>query len=135
MGPAQKLLIQVARGTKGGAGAKQKTDKVPEKELGEKNNSNISTSLCKQCIAMFTKHATFIQGNLKKALAMTDKPMKVNSECQQYRKSRIGELYLALCSLSHGCMRGCSGIDKMEDSVDQLLVQEVDGESVDTLKV
>ena len=66
---------------------------------------------------------------------MTDKPMKVNSECQQYRKSRIGELYLALCSLSHGCMRGCSGIDKMEDSVDQLLVQEVDGESVDTLKV
>ena len=86
------FFIQVARRTKGGAGAKQKTDKVPEKELGEKNNSNISTSLCKQCIAMFAKHATFIQGNLKKALAMTDKPMKVNSECQQYRKSRIGEL-------------------------------------------
>ena len=30
------FFIQVARRTKGGAGAKQKADKVPEKELGEK---------------------------------------------------------------------------------------------------
>ena len=79
-------MIQVARGTKGGAGAKQKTDKVPEKELGEKKQlQHFKFSV------QTTKSATFLQGNLKKALAMTDKPMKVNSECQQYRKSRIGE--------------------------------------------
>ena len=43
-----------------------------------------------------TYHLQVIQGNLKKALAMTDKPMKVNSECQQYRKSRTGELQIFL---------------------------------------
>ena len=79
----------MARGTKGGAGAKQKTDKVPEKELGEKKQlQHFKFSV------QTTKSATFLQGNLKKALAMTDKPMKVNSECQQYRKSRIGELWV-----------------------------------------
>ena len=95
MGPAQKLLIQVARGTKGGAGAKQKTDKVPEKELGEKKQfQHFKFSVQNPTLPL----ATFLQGNLKKALAMTDKPMKVNSECQQYRKSRTGELQICFTS-------------------------------------
>ena len=83
----------MARGTKGGAGTKQKTDKVPEKELGEKKQlQHFKFSV------QTTKSATFLQGNLKKALAMTDKPMKVNSECQQYRKSRTGELQICFTS-------------------------------------
>ena len=73
-----------------------------------------------------------IQGNLKKALAMTDKPMKVNSECQQYRKSRTGQLQIVLFCI---WMRESTGIDKVEDSVDLLLVQEVDGENVNFAKV
>ena len=62
---------------------------------------------------------------------MTDKPMKVNSECQQYRKSRTGEFQIFF----HIWMRESTGIDKVEDSVDLLLVEEVDGESVDVSKV
>ena len=43
---------------------------------------------------------------LKRALIKTDEPMKVNSECQNYRRSRIG-------------------IDKIEDGVEEFLVKEV----------
>ena len=73
----------------------------------------------------------YIQGNLKKALAMTDKPMKVNSECQQYRKSRTG----IAPDFFPIWMRESPGIDKIQDSVDLLLVEEVDGENIDKSKV
>ena len=64
---------------------------------------------------------------------MTDKPMKVNSECQQYRKSRTGKHHIYF--LVFFCTRESAGIDKVEDSVDLLLLEEVDGENVDFSKV
>ena len=94
-------MTQVARRAKGGAGTKQETDKVPEEEFGKgfddvldlKKNTFISTT---NLGVLYILLPALIQGNLKKALAMTDKPMKVNSECQQYRKSRTGELQIVL---------------------------------------
>ena len=44
---------------------------------------------------------------LKKALMKSDEPLKVSTECQHYRQSRIG-------------------IDKIEDEVEISLVKEVD---------
>ena len=44
---------------------------------------------------------------LKKALMKSDEPLKVSTECQHYRQSRIG-------------------IDKIEDEVETSLVKEVD---------
>ena len=61
-----------------------------ELQLNKKQTESLSNGLTK----------------LKKALIKTDEPMKVNSECQNYRKSRIG-------------------IDKIEDGVEELLIKEV----------
>ena len=69
-----------------------------QQELGEELETNKRQ----------TKSLKKSLGQLRKALAMTDAPMRVNSECQRFRRSRIG-------------------IDKVSDSVDSLLVVEVDG--------
>ena len=61
-----------------------------EFQLNKKQTESLSSALSK----------------LKKALIKTDEPMKVNSECQNYRKSRIG-------------------IDKIEDGVENMLTKEV----------
>ena len=44
---------------------------------------------------------------LKRALIKSDEPLKVNCECQQYRKSRIG-------------------VDKIRDQVEEQLTKETD---------
>ena len=98
-GTAHKLLTQVARRTKGRTGTKQETDKVPEEEFGkgfQQCDRPPENNFKHHSFPLPTYHLQVIQGNLKKALAMTDKPMKVNSECQQYRKSRTGELQIFL---------------------------------------
>ena len=93
----------MARRAKGGTGTKQETDKVPEEEFGKGFNDVLKTPrktlLSVQFTFAYLPLPTLIQGNLKKALAMTDKPMKVNSECQQYRKSRTGGLKIYLIVL------------------------------------
>ena len=47
--------------------------------------------------------------------------MKVNSDCQNLRKSRIGGRMITAWSIV------LSGADKIQDSVELLLEQEVDG--------
>ena len=61
-------------------------------------------------LAMNTKQTESLKKNLsklRKALIKSDEPLKVNSECQQYRKSRIG-------------------IDNIQDDVEDQLTKEVD---------
>ena len=71
-----------------------------QQELAEELEQNKrQTKSLKKSLVSFSNHSMkspalkifSLQGNLKKALAMTDKPMKVNSECQQFRKSRTGQ--------------------------------------------
>ena len=71
-----------------------------QQELAEELEQNKrQTKSLKKSLVSFSNHSMknpalkifLLQGNLKKALAMTDKPMKVNSECQQFRKSRTGQ--------------------------------------------
>ena len=40
----------------------------------------------------FLHHFVCLQGGLRKALAVTEAPMKVTTDCQSHRKSRIGEV-------------------------------------------
>ena len=79
-----------------------------QQELAEELEQNKrQTKSLKKSLVSFSNHSTkypalkifLLQGNLKKALAMTDKPMKVNSECQQFRKSRTGQLPVTLVVL------------------------------------
>ena len=61
-------------------------------------------------LTMNTKQTESLKKNLsklKKALIKSDEPLKVNSECQHYRKSRIG-------------------IDNIQDDVEDKLTNEVD---------
>ena len=71
-----------------------------QQELAEELEQNKrQTKSLKKSLVSFSNHSMkhpaliifLLKGNLKKALAMTDKPMKVNSECQQFRKSRTGQ--------------------------------------------
>ena len=71
-----------------------------QQELAEELEQNKrQTKSLKKSLVNFSNHSMkhpaliifLLKGNLKKALAMTDKPMKVNSECQQFRKSRTGQ--------------------------------------------
>ena len=79
-----------------------------QQELAEELEQNKrQTKSLKKSLVSFSNHSMkhpaliifLLKGNLKKALAMTDKPMKVNSECQQYRKSRTGGLKIYLIVL------------------------------------